>query len=134
MKCISVIDHIIEENLKNFKGIKSKKSSPELGLKKKTLSEILNDPIYLNPNVCWAKLRGKYPTKGSYKRRQVILNYQSEKEHLTNWLVDLGFDVTFSPNADEEIRFKKDGLLGIIYCTGTGNLLAHEVCELYNSK
>lgn len=100
-------------------------------MSKAKVIEVLTNPIFENPNACWVILRRDYP---SFKKRQVIYDYKNNKENLLNWLVDCGFDVEFNPNRAEEIRFKKGNLLGIIYCSGKGNLLAHKLCEIYDEE
>lgn len=98
------------------------------------IDELLKNPVYKSPNDCWKILRNRYPTKGRYQAREVIPHYHLDKIWLHEWLVSKGFDVSFNEGHHEEIRFKKNHLLGIIYCSGSGNLLAHDVCELYKKE
>lgn len=92
---------------------------------------LLTHPIYQDANKSWEILMQRYPSKGKYKQRQVISDYQNKKHQLYLWLESLGFECSFSNTSSEQIRFKDGKYLGIIYESGTGNLIAHDVCAKF---
>lgn len=85
-------------------------------------------PIYADPNRCWEKLRRRYSSTRLYQNRSVINKFLYNKKEFEEWLIDKGMDVKTSLAQYEAIRFvTPDGYLGIVWNTGAGNLLAHDL-------
>lgn len=80
----------------------------------------------------WQKLRARYGSKNQYKNRVAVR--QSEIEKFAGWLADNGADVLTSLAQDEILRFRMNGDIGIIWCSGSGNLLAHDCSTKWRSN
>lgn len=73
----------------------------------------------------WQILRRRYGSTRSYKNR--IALQTSKLEEFSNWLVDMGADVYSKTEQNEILRFRHNGVLGIWYESGAGNLLMHDL-------
>ncbi|WP_228277842.1 hypothetical protein [Acinetobacter haemolyticus] len=73
----------------------------------------------------WQILRRRYGSTRSYKNR--IALQKSKLEEFSNWLVDIGADVYSKTEQNEILRFRHNGVLGIWYESGSGNLLMHDL-------
>ena len=73
----------------------------------------------------WQILRRRYGSTRSYKNR--IALQTSKLEEFSNWLVDMGADVYSKTEQNEILRFRHNGVLGIWYVSGSGNLLMHDL-------
>ena len=80
----------------------------------------------------WQKLRARYGSTNQYKKRVAAL--PSQIEEFSNWLIDKGADVMTALAQDEILRFRLNGELGIVWCSGSGNLLAHDCALKLKSK
>ena len=78
----------------------------------------------------WQELRSRYESKSSFRRRRVLKNL-NDLPDFQNFIVDKGADVLTYPAQDELLRFKFNGVFGIVWMTGTGNLLAHDFSDAY---
>ena len=78
----------------------------------------------------WQKLRSRYESKSSFRRRRVLRNL-NDLPDFQNFIVDKGADVFAKPCQDELLRFNCNGVFGIVWTTGTGNLLAHDFSDAY---
>lgn len=78
----------------------------------------------------WQILRSRYSSKRAYQRRRVLKS-QNDLQDFENFVIDQGADVVAKPSQDEVLRFKFNGVFGIVWTTGTGNLLAHNFGEKY---
>ena len=100
-----------------------------------TLDNFLSQDKFQDPNESWGILKKMYSTKRAYLSRQVTKNYIEDRPELLQWLVDIGFDVTYQPcGTNEQIRFKRGKHLGIIFSSGSGNLIAHEICKHFKGN
>lgn len=80
----------------------------------------------------WQVLRNRYSSAGQYKRRIALQPfYLADFE---NWLVDQNADVFANTEQYELLRFRLNGQLGIWYQTGSGNLLMHDLAEVFKKK
>lgn len=75
----------------------------------------------------WQILRSRYGSNRSYKNRKALP--VSMLEDFKNWLVDIGADVYSETEQNELLRFRHNGILGIWYESGSGNLLMHDLAE-----
>ena len=78
----------------------------------------------------WEKLRSRYESKSSFRRRRVLKNL-NDLPDFQNFIVDKGADVFAKPFQGELLRFNFNGVFGIVWTTGTGNLLAHDFSDAY---
>ena len=77
----------------------------------------------------WQTLRNRYSSAGQYKRRVALHPfYLADFE---NWLIDRNADVFADKEQYELLRFRLDGQLGIWYQSGSGNLLMHDLAEVF---
>lgn len=81
----------------------------------------------------WRKLRARYGSISQYSRRQV-LSRKKDLEDFANWLVDQGAEILLQPCQNESLRFYLNNELGIVWDKGSGNLLAHDMGNKYDSK
>ena len=77
----------------------------------------------------WQILRGRYGSNRSYKNRKALPI--SKLEDFKNWLVDIGADVYSKTEQNEILRFRYNGILGIWYESGSGNLLMHNLAKKF---
>lgn len=73
----------------------------------------------------WVVLRKRYGSNRSYKNRKALPIYFLDE--FKNWLVDIGADVYSKAEQNEILRFRYNGVLGIWYESGSGNLLMHDL-------
>lgn len=83
------------------------------------------DMVKITPLNDWQILRRRYGSTRSYKNR--IALQKSKLEEFSNWLVDIGADVYSKTEQNEILRFRHNGVLGIWYESGSGNLLMHDL-------
>ena len=81
----------------------------------------------------WKRLRARYESINKYSKRQVLRN-KKDLEDFTNWLVDQGAEILLNPCQHESLRFYLKNELGIVWDKGSGNLLAHEMGNVYQGK
>ena len=81
----------------------------------------------------WKRLRARYESINKYSKRQVLRN-KKDLEDFTNWLVDQGAEILINPCQHESLRFYLKNELGIVWDKGSGNLLAHEMGNVYQGK
>ncbi|AFU62261.1 hypothetical protein AVV48_gp12 [Acinetobacter phage phiAC-1] len=80
----------------------------------------------------WKILRSRYRSTRSYKNRKALPIYMLED--FKNWLVDIGADVYSETEQNELLRFRKNGVLGIWYESGSGNLLMHDLAKQFEGS
>ncbi|WP_296283613.1 hypothetical protein [uncultured Acinetobacter sp.] len=73
----------------------------------------------------WQTLRSRYKSQRAYQRRRVIKS-QTDLQDFSDFVVDQGADISAQPFENETLRFKFNGVFGIVWTSGTGNLLAHD--------
>ena len=81
----------------------------------------------------WKRLRARYESINKYSKRQVLRN-KKDLEDFTNWLVDQGAEILLNPCQHESLRFYLNNQLGIVWDKGSGNLLAHDMGNVYQGK
>lgn len=78
----------------------------------------------------WKRLKARYETTSGYENRKVLKS-KEDFEDFTNWLVDMGAEILTGLKQDECLRFRMNGVLGIMWGKGSGNLLAHDMGITY---
>ena len=78
----------------------------------------------------WQKLRSRYQSQRAYQRRRVLKS-PNDLQDFESFVIDQGADVFAKPCQDEILRFKFNGVFGIVWTSGTGNLLAHDFGDKY---
>jgi len=68
----------------------------------------------------------------AYKKRKALNLKQLEE--FSNWVIDKGADVLAKPAQYEVLRFWLNGELGVLYQTGSGNLLMHDLGEKFSNE
>lgn len=63
----------------------------------------------------------------SYKKRRIGVPIEEFEQHL----LDLGADIYTDRLLNEVLRFSINGTYGVVYTSGAGSLLAHEIAEKY---
>ena len=79
------------------------------------------------------RLRARYSSINQYSKRQVLKS-KKDLEDFANWLVDQGAEILLNPCQHESLRFYLNNELGIVWSKGSGNLLAHEMGNVYQGK
>lgn len=80
----------------------------------------------------WQILRNRYQSSKAYKKRKALNLKQLEE--FSNWVIDKGADVLAKPAQYEVLRFWLNGELGVLYQTGSGNLLMHDLGEKFSNE
>lgn len=80
----------------------------------------------------WQILRSRYCSTRSYKNRKALP--VSKLEDFKNWLVDISADVYSNTEQNELLRFRHNGVLGIWYESGSGNLLMHDLAAKFEGE
>ena len=86
---------------------------------------------YHNGAQDWSRLEARYLTNKLYKSRSVPACIWLMPNDFKDWLVMNGAEI-LDPASNERLRFRAGGYLGIIYSSRAGNLMAHDICMMFD--
>ena len=86
---------------------------------------------YHNGAQDWARLEGRYLTNRLYRGRSVPACIWLMPNDFKDWLIMNGAEI-LEPAGNERMRFRAGGYLGIIYSNRGGNLMAHDICMMFD--